>query len=135
MPDETKDVQKKEAASPEKGERTRAKRVYTPAVDIIERKDNIILITDMPGVDENSVDITLEKNILTINGNVDPEIPESHRLYISEYGLGDYHRVFTLTNEVDRDRIQAHMKNGVLKLVLPKADVMKTRKISVKAES
>jgi HSP20 family protein len=52
-----------------------------------------------------------------------------------EYGLGDYQRAFTLTDEVDKDRIQATVKNGVLKLVLPKLDEMKTKKIPVKSGS
>ena len=133
MAETTTEVQKKEADTPKQGERTRQRRVYTPLVDIIERKDDIIVTADMPGVDENSIDITLEKNILTIYGKVEAEIPENHRLYISEYGIGDYHRVFTLTNEIDRDKIQATVKNGILKLILPKAEAVKTKKISVKA--
>ena len=130
-----KDAQKKEAETPKQGERTRTRRVYTPTVDIIERKSDIMVTADMPGVDDKSVDITLEKNVLTIYGKVDAEIPENHKLYISEYGVGDYHRSFTLTDEVDKDRIQATMKSGVLKLVLPKAAAAKTRKITVRAEA
>jgi HSP20 family protein len=134
MADTAKEVQKKEAETTEKGELTRARKIYSPAVDIIERKDDIIVVADMPGVDDTSVDITLEKNILTIYGKVEAVIPEKHNLYLSEYGMGDYQRVFTLTDEVDREKIQATVKNGVLKILLPKAGVLKTRKISVKAE-
>lgn len=134
MADTAKEMQKKEAEAPEKGELTRARRVYNPAVDIIERKDDIVVIADMPGVDEKSVDITLEKNVLTIYGKVEAIIPEKHNLYISEYGIGDYQRAFTLTDEVDREKIQASVKNGVLRVVLPKAEAVKTRKIAVKAE-
>jgi HSP20 family molecular chaperone IbpA len=135
MTEHTKDIQKKEATSAQEGEPTRARRVYTPDVDIIERKDDIIVMADMPGVDENSVDITLEKNVLTIYGKVDAEIPEQHRLWLSEYGIGDYQRTFTLSDEVDRNRIQATVKNGVLRLILPKAEEVKTRKIAVKTEA
>lgn len=135
MAETAKDVQKKEAETPEKGELTRARKIYSPAVDIIERKDDILVLADMPGVNDASVDITLEKNVLTIYGKVDPEIPEKHTLYLSEYGVGDYQRVFTLTDEVDREKIQATVKNGVLKILLPKAEVLKTKKISVKAEA
>jgi HSP20 family molecular chaperone IbpA len=135
MADASKELHKKEAETPEKGERTRERRVYTPAVDIIERKDDIIVIADMPGVDENSVDIMIEKNVLTLYGKVEADIPEKHVLYLSEYGIGDYQRVFTLTDEVDREKIQATVKNGVLRIVLPKAEAVKTRKIAVKAEA
>lgn len=134
MAETTGEIQKKEAGTPEKGERTRERRIYTPHVDIIERKDDIVVIADMPGVDDKSVDITLEKNILTIYGMVDADIPENHRLYLSEYGIGDYQRVFTLSDEVDREKIQATVKNGVLRLILPKAEAAKTKKIPVKPE-
>jgi HSP20 family protein len=134
MADLSQDMQKKEAGLAEKGELTRERNVYTPAVDIMERKDDIVLLADMPGVDENTVDITLEKNVLTIYGKVAPEMLAGYTLYLSEYGTGDYQRVFTLTEEVDRDKIQATVKNGVLRLVLPKAEAVKTRKITVKGE-
>lgn len=134
MAENVQEIKKSEARAPEKGERTRERSVYTPAVDIIERKDDIIVIADMPGVDENSLDITLEKHLVTINGRVEARIPEHHRLSLSEYGVGDFQRSFTLTDEVDREKIHASVKNGVLKLTLPKAEVVRTRKIPVKAE-
>ena len=134
MESTTKDIQKKEAEVKEGVERTRSKKLYTPPVDIIEEKDSLFLIADMPGVDENSVDITLEKNVLTIYGTVEQEIPENHRLVSAEYGIGDYQRTFTLSDEIDREKIQASVKNGVLRLALPKAEAAKTRKIPVKAE-
>ena len=135
MTDTVKEVQKKEAELQAGVERTRTTRVYTPYVDILERKDDIVVIADMPGVDEKSVDVTLEKNVLTIYGKVEPSIPGNHRLVAAEYSIGDYQRVFTLTDEIDREGIQASVKNGELRLVLPKAEKMKTRKIEVKAEA
>ncbi len=129
---ETKELKKKEEAEIEKGvERTKARRVYKPAVDIIEKEGEIVLFADLPGVDEKSVDITLEKALLTIYGVVTPEIPENHRLILSEYGVGDYQRTFTLSDEIDRDHIQARVKDGVLTLTLPKAERAKTKKIPV----
>lgn len=133
MSDTAKELQKKEASTPEGIERTRPHKVYTPAADIVERQDDIIVTADMPGVDENTVDITLEKNVLTISGTVAPLSPGSHRLVFAEYGVGDYHRAFTITEEVDRDRIHASVKNGVLRLVLPKAAEAKSRKIEVRS--
>jgi len=131
----TKEVEKKEAKLHDGVERTRAKRVYTPAVDIIEKDEEIYLLADMPGVDSESVDITLEKDTLTIYGKVEPEIPQGLRLTESEYGVGDYQRTFSLSDEIDRERIQAAVKNGVLRLTLPKAEAVKTRKIPVKTEA
>ncbi len=130
---DARDILKKEAPAAEGSERTRARRLYSPLVDIMERKDDIVVIADMPGVDEQTVDITLEKNVLTIYGKVEAEIPEKHRLVASEYGIGDYQRSFTLSDEVDKEKIQASLKNGVLTLILPKAEIAKTRKIPVAA--
>jgi HSP20 family protein len=134
MTDGKQDLTKKEASTPEGVERTRPQKVYTPDVDIIEQKDEIIVTADLPGVDDKSLDITLEKNVLTIHGRVEPEVTSTRRLIYSEYGIGDYQRAFTLSDEVDKDKIQATMKNGVLRLVLPKATAAKTRKIAVTAE-
>ncbi|MEJ2696341.1 MAG: Hsp20/alpha crystallin family protein [Candidatus Sulfobium sp.] len=131
MPDTVKELEKKEAELQTGVERTRATKVYTPSVDIIERKDDNIVVADMPGVDEKSVDVTLEKNVLTIYGRVEPAIPENHRLVVSEYNIGDYQRVFTISDEIDREGIRASVNNGVLRLTLPKAEIVKTRKIEV----
>lgn len=131
----TKEVQKKEAALNEGLERTRSGKVYSPAVDIVERKEDILLIADMPGVDDKSLEITLEKDVLTLDGRVETKLPEGHRLLISEYGTGDYHRVFKLSDEIDREKILATVKHGVLRLTLPKTEAVKTRKIPVRTEA
>jgi HSP20 family protein len=135
MADIKRDLQKRETSRPEQGERTRQRRVYTPDVDIVEKNDEIVVIADMPGVDEKSVEVILEKNLLTIYGKVDAEIPENHRLLVSEYGIGDFQRAFTLSDEVEREKIMATVKNGVLKLILPKIESIKTKKIPVIAEA
>lgn len=131
----TKEMTKKEAGTPQGVERTGPHKVYTPDVDIVERKDEIVVTADLPGIDEKTLDITLEKNVLTIYGRVETPAPEKHRLAYSEYGVGDYQRAFTLSDEVDKDKIQATMKNGILRLVLPKSEAARTRKITVSAEA
>ncbi|MBF0486989.1 MAG: Hsp20/alpha crystallin family protein [Nitrospirae bacterium] len=123
----------KEAETYNGTEHTRAVKVYTPAVDIVEKTNEIVVTADMPGVDDKTIDITLEKNVLTIYGKVDLDVPEKYRASYVEYGIGDYRRSFTLSEEVDRQRIEATVKNGVLKLVLPKAEAAKTKKIEVRA--
>jgi HSP20 family molecular chaperone IbpA len=135
MSEGAKDILKKEATTPEGVERTRPQKVYMPAVDIIEKKNEIVVTADIPGVDERSLDITLEKNVLIIYGKVEAEPPKGHRLAFAEYGIGDFHRAFTLSEEVDRERIQATVKNGMLRLILPKAAAAKMRKIAVTAEA
>ncbi len=133
MAETTKELQKKEPQAPERVERTRARTVFRPQVDIVEKKKEIVVTADMPGVDEKSVDINLEKNILTIFGAVEEDSLTKHQPDYAEYGIGDYERVFTLSDEIDRDRIQATVRNGVLKVILPKAEAAKSRKIAVKA--
>jgi HSP20 family protein len=127
------ELEKQEMEIPEGMERTHNRRVYIPRVDIYESGDNVILLADMPGVASDGVDITLEKNELTLKGYVQHDLPESHDLAYAEYGVGDYERSFVLSDEVDRERIEATMKHGVLRLVLPKAETAKLRKIAVKA--
>lgn len=128
------EVQKQEAQTPEKGERTRTTPVYIPRADIFETEGQVIVIADMPGVSESSVDITLEKNTLTIRGQVEPESNPEYTLSYAEYGVGDYERSFVLSNKIDQERIEASVKNGVLRLLLPKQEEAKARKIQVKAE-
>ncbi len=133
MSNDNLESRKKEAVVSEGQERTRQRRVYIPSVDILEGRDDTTVIADMPGIDDTCVEVTVENNILEIYGKVDADIPQDMRLAVSEYGIGDYHRRFSLSDEIDKERIQATVKNGVLKLILPKAEKAKTRKIMVKA--
>jgi HSP20 family molecular chaperone IbpA len=113
-------------------ESTRPRRVFVPRTDIIEKSDSIILVADMPGIDERNVDITLEKGILTIYGTVAAAYHEDYRIAYAEYGIGDYRRSFTVTDEIDREKIEATVKNGVLRLTLPKTEKLKPKKVTVK---
>ena len=133
MVTEDKDLKKQQAQAPVEAERTRTRKVYVPRADIYETKDAVVLITDMAGVDEKSIDITLEKNILTITGVVEPLSFKDYSLAYTEYDTGDYQRAFTLSSEVDRDKIEARVKNGVLRVILHKAEQVKARKIAIKA--
>jgi HSP20 family protein len=126
-----KDLQKTENTAVT--ERIRNVKTFMPRVDIYENKDSLFLIADMPGVDEKNVDVELEKNILTITGHVEDAAIKDFTLAYSEYEVGDYERAFTLSDEIDREKIKATVKNGVLRLDLPKADKVKPKKISIKA--
>ena len=126
-----KDLQKTENTAA--AERIRNVKTFIPRVDIYETKEAIFLIADMPGVDEKTVDIELEKNILTITGRAEDGISRDYNLIFSEYEAGDYERSFTLSDEIDRDKINATVKHGVLLLELPKAEKVKPKKIAIKA--
>jgi HSP20 family molecular chaperone IbpA len=130
----TKGLQKEEKQEAQVAtgvERIRATRVYVPQVDIYTGDEGIVITADMPGVGEDDVDITLEKNVLMISGYVSPLEPDGYELAHSEYGVGDYQRSFTLSDEIDQAGIEARLNNGVLVLTLPKAPEAKARKISV----
>ncbi|MCE1251968.1 MAG: Hsp20/alpha crystallin family protein [Anaerolineae bacterium] len=133
MTDKNLDVTKQEVDMAEGVERTRSRRAYIPAASIYESEDKVVVVADLPGVDEQAVDITLEKNELTISAYVEARQPEGYTLAYAEYESGDYRRTFILSDEVDRDNIEASVKDGVLRLVLPKAPDFKARKIMVKA--
>jgi HSP20 family protein len=128
---EVQDTEKQEVTE-SSAERTRDVPAFVPRVDIFENNDEIVLIADMPGVAADAVDITLEQDRLTIHGYVEAVRPENHTLTYAEYRIGDYERSFTLSNKIDRDQIEATMKDGVLRLQLPKVGPT-TKKIAVKA--
>ncbi len=109
----------------------RERRVFRPNVDVLETESAIELYADMPGVTEQTVEVTLEREVLTIRGRVDWEAPPTHRPVFREFEHGDYERVFTLSAEVNQDDVRAAVKNGVLHLTLPKAAPPKARRIQV----
>jgi HSP20 family protein len=126
-------LHKQESSAPEGSERIQARKVYVPLVDIVETGDALVLVSDMPGVDQAGVDVVIEKNILTIRGKIEDQIPTGFKLSYDEYGIGDYERTFTIPNEIDRDAVQATMKDGVLRLTLPKVKPAVAKKITVVA--
>ena len=116
----------------EETERTRECRCFVPRTDIYEVEDEIILALDMPGINENAFEITLEKNILNVKGYAQIEDPDEYTLTLAEYETGDYERSFRVSDEIAKDKIEAVYKDGVLRLTLPKAEQAKARKIAVK---
>ena len=112
-------------------EMTRAGRTYVPQVDIYETKEGLWLWADMPGVDEESLNVHLDNGVLTIEGQVDVKEYENVTPLYTEYNVGNYVRRFTLSNDVDSDRIVARMQHGVLALEIPKAERAKPRRITV----
>jgi HSP20 family protein len=115
------------------GQRPAPRPVFLPPADIYETRDNIVVLAEMPGVAPDGVDITLERRVLTIRGRSASGDHTGYQRVYNEYSDGDYERVFTLSENIDRDRIEATLKDGVLNLVLPKAESAKARKIELKA--
>lgn len=130
---ELAETNKQEVVAQEETEQIRSQKVFVPKADIYEGEEQLVLLADIPGVKKDGIEITLEQNVLTIYGRVDEPQLSGYSLTYSEYGVGDYRRVFALSNEINRDEIQATVKNGVLRLVLPKSTRATPRKISVSA--
>ena len=114
-------------------EQTRPGVVFTPAVDIFESEDEITLLADMPGVTSDGVIIDLHNDELKVAGEIEPQGSEKERYLLREYETGRFHRHFSLSDRVDQDKISASIKDGVLRLVLPKVEKAKPRRIEVKS--
>jgi HSP20 family protein len=124
---------KKEEDKLARVEGARDRRTYTPNVDIIETAEEFLVLADMPGVAPDAIDIQYEQGVLTMHGKVEPRQDEEHTNYLfCEYGVGDYHRSFRLGEDIETDKIEARLSNGVLELHLPKGEGYKPRKIVVK---
>ena len=115
-------------------EQTRPGLVFTPAVDIFESDQEITLLADMPGVTSDGVTLDLNNDELKITGEVERQGSEKETFLLREYEIGRYHRHFNLSDRIDQGKISASMKDGVLRLVLPKVERAKPRRIEVKAE-
>ena len=132
MAQEVSTVQQQTPATRETGQRMPSRPVYLPPADIYETKDSIVVLAEMPGVAPDGVDISLERRVLTIRGRSAANDHSGYQRVYNEYADGDYERVFTLSENIDRDRIEATLRDGVLQLVLPKAETAKARKIELK---
>ena len=123
-------LREKEKIRKEEGEHTKAGVFYSPTVDIYETADAITLLADLPGVKKEKLEINVEDKQLTITGLVDEPEDRLQSVY-SEYGIGGYTRSFKLGDTIDQTKINAALKDGVLTLVLPKAEKLKPRKIEI----
>ncbi|MEK6635173.1 MAG: Hsp20/alpha crystallin family protein [Planctomycetota bacterium] len=107
---------------------------YFPLSDIYETLDNFAILIDMPGVGIENMTVDMQDNELVINGEVSQETYTDEKVVYNEYNIGHYHRHFTVSDAINRDKIEAKMSDGVLAIILPKAEHVKPRKIIVKME-
>lgn len=128
MEQEVTTQEKKEVAS---NEQTRPGRTYIPNVDIYETPESLWLWADMPGVDENSLEVHVADGVLSLEGRVALQEYDSLSPVYTEYNVGNYARRFSLSDTIDVERIKARMTNGVLELELPKAERAKPKQIAV----
>jgi HSP20 family protein len=109
----------------------RSARTISPRVDIYETDKAYVLVADMPGVAPDGLDVEAERETLVIHGRVErPETPPDYQ----EFELADYHRTFALTEDLDTAGITATLKDGVLRVEIPKSPEMQPKKIPVRTE-
>ncbi len=121
--------EKREVAPHE--ERTEAGKFFSPYTDIHETERVVVVSMEMPGVDKSSIDIRLDKGVLTVKGTIDSQKYESLRPMYSEYNVGNFVRTFTVSTKIDSARITANVADGVLTVELPKAAEALAKRISV----
>lgn len=126
---------RREGNASEEVERVGVQRfVFTPPIDIYETEEGLVLYADLPGVTVETLELQVQDNRLTLFGRVRPHVPEDGAIRHQEYEVGDFLRSFILSDEVDHERIQATLSNGVLKVELPKAPRAEPRRIEVSTD-
>ncbi len=115
-------------------ENTRPEATLMPPVDVIEDASGITLFADLPGVPKDKLNLHVEADTLTLEGEVALDTPEGMEASHAEVSLPRYRRVFTLSKELDSAKVGAEFNHGVLKLRIPKADHAQPRKIEVRVE-
>jgi HSP20 family molecular chaperone IbpA len=114
-------------------ESTRPGAVFRPDIDILEDRDGYVVYADLPGVDDKSIDVRLDRGTLTLDARL-ATLPEAGWNPIhAEYRIGSYHREFRISEDIDTSGVSAKMHNGVLELVLPKSANRRPRAIQVQA--
>lgn len=111
---------------------TRNEAALMPPVDVIEDSTGITLRADLPGVPKDKLKLQVEAGTLTIEGEVGIAMPESMEATYVEVRVPRFRRVFTLSKELDTDKVSAEFKNGVLSLRIPKAEHAQPRRIDIK---
>jgi HSP20 family molecular chaperone IbpA len=107
-------------------------RTVAPRADIFETDTAFVILADMPGVGPDGVEVTADRRTLTVRGRVSRS-PSNAELEHREFELADYHRAFTLTEDLDTDRIAGTLRDGVLRVEIPKSRRVQPKKIPVRA--
>lgn len=129
--DDSREITRRETAEPTH-EEEREYRI--PAVDIFETPESLVLVADMPGVEENGVEVSVEEDTLSIVGRVRASRPEGTVALYTEFEPATYRRAFTLSRDLRQDAIEGKIRDGVLRLTLPKAEEARVKRIPIKTE-
>jgi HSP20 family protein len=114
-------------------EATTPTRAFLPTADIFETEDALTVVLEMPGANKDDIDVSVENGVLTVEGKINFSKYEGLQPVYSEYNIGPFRRSFRISSRIDQDKINAEMRDGVITLILPKAEEAKPRKIKVKS--
>jgi HSP20 family molecular chaperone IbpA len=117
------------------GERTHDRPMFLPWVDIYESETGLVIAADLPGVNPDGLEVTLDKRVLSIYGRVDEEGPEGYSMVYREYEVGDFERQFTLSGDLNINGIEADLRDGMLQLAIPRAPEPEAKRIEVRTSS
>ena len=115
----------------QKQEGTAPARSFIPNADIYETDAALMVLLEMPGIDKSHTDISVEDDVLMVEGRIDFSKYEGLTPMYAEYPVGHYRRRFTLSNRIDQHKISAEMGDGVLTITLPKVEEVKPRRVSI----
>jgi HSP20 family protein len=113
-------------------ETTRREKALLPPVDVVEDASGIVLYADLPGVSKDKLTLQVDRDKLTIEGEINLNLPEGMEPIHAEVNMSRYRRTFALSKELDSEQISAELNQGVLKLTIPKAKHSQPRKIDIK---
>ena len=131
---DTQELQVQQKREVDKAEEaTTPTRAFMPNADVFETEDALTVVLEMPGVERDHMEIGIDNGVLTIEGQIDFGKYEGLRPIYGEYNVGPYRRSFRISNRINQDRISAEMRDGVITLLLPKAEEAKPRKIEVRS--
>jgi HSP20 family protein len=129
----SKDVAQRQETAPAAQRRAQeAELALRPPVDIFETSNEITLVADMPGVSKERLTVRVDRDSLLVEGEAQLEMPEGMEALYAEVRSTHYRRSFSLSNELDADKIDANLKDGVLTVRIPKRAEMRPRKIEVR---
>jgi HSP20 family protein len=128
-PQELQVQQKREVEKAQ--ESTTPMRAFLPVTDIYETEQALTLVMEMPGVGKDGLDVNVDSGVLTVEGRINFDKYDGLQPLYTEYNIGPYRRSFRLPSQINQDGITAEITDGVVTLVLPKAEEARPRRITI----
>jgi len=102
-----------------------------PRTNLYDNGENFMVMAEVPGLSKDDLNVKIQGNYLEISGSRKADIPEGYSVHRTERGIANFSRSFTLPADVDGNKVEATLKNGILTLTLPKAEIAKAKQITI----